>query len=534
MDTRSQNGTFGDYLRLVRDHRVVIGLMVLLCAGAALIISLAQQPRYRASVSLQFQSQTEDLARAGAPSTLTSTAEELAAQGAETAVRTDALEGAKSSLNSRKDVDELRRSVTATVDADSHLVKIEATAGSARAAADLANAVAQQAVRSQTTAERGRFRQAAARVERELRTTSRKLPAGSVDRASALDSFYDRLASLRTLSVNASPVSVVSSAAVPASPFAPKPLQNTAFGALVGLLLGLVIGFIRESLDRRLRDGDQIRDLLGRPVVTMVREEAFGRTPFIDGAVGQMAEQDLESFRILRANLAFLDVDTELRTIAVTSPLPEEGKSTIAAALALASAASGKQTMLLECDLRRPSLAARLHARPKPGLADLLTGLASEGEVLQHVRFAEGAPVEVNTAGAGVAESGASATTSPTLDYIAAGSHAMLPAEVLASDRYQALVASLAQRYETVILDTAPLLSVADAREVLPLVDGVLLCVRIDKTTRDQALAGAAALSRLPERPTGLVITGLQKGREADYGYYSAAYERYAPAGRGA
>ena len=207
----------------------------------------------------------------------------------------------------------------------------------------------------------------------------------------------------------------------------------------------------------------------------------------------------------------------------VTSPLPEEGKSTVAASLAAANAASGRRTLLVECDLRRPSLPARLSVNRSPGLTDYLAGEAGAAEILQVVTLSEGEPVLAGGQGRGAA-AGAPSTVAGKLVVIAAGSHSVRPAELLGSARFRAFLEQVCAAYDTVVLDTPPLLSVSDTLEMVPFADGVLLCIRADQTTRDQARAVKAALAHLPERTTAVVVTGLKPGRESDYGYYSYAY----------
>jgi len=233
-----------------------------------------------------------------------------------------------------------------------------------------------------------------------------------------------------------------------------------------------------------------------------------------------MTDQDVESFRILRTNLEFLDVDHPIKSILVTSPLPEEGKSTVAASLAAANAAAGKRTLLVECDLRRPSLPERLSINRSPGLSDYLAGQASAGQILQVVTLSEGEPVS-NGNGKDAPRVEAAAGK---LVVIAAGSQSVRPAELLGSRRFRDFLEQVVAAYDIVVIDTPPLLSVSDTLELVPLVDSVLLCIRADQTTRDQARAVKDALAHLPERTTGIVVTGLKPGREHDYGYYSYAY----------
>ena len=100
----------------------------------------------------------------------------------------------------------------------------------------------------------------------------------------------------------------------------------------------------------------------------------------------------------------------------------------------------------------------------------------------------------------------------------------MRPAELLGSQRFRDFLEQVTAAYDSVIIDTPPLLSVSDTLEIVPLVDSILLCIRADQTTRDEARAVKDALAHLPERTTGIVVTGLKPGREHDYGYYSHEY----------
>jgi capsular exopolysaccharide synthesis family protein len=205
----------------------------------------------------------------------------------------------------------------------------------------------------------------------------------------------------------------------------------------------------------------------------------------------------------MRTNVDFLDVDSRLTTLAVTSALPEEGKSTVACSLACAYALAGKRTLIVECDLRRPTLAHKLGLGNGPGLSDYLAGEAEPQAVVQPVALP-----------------GAQAP----LVAIVAGTPSPRPAELLGSQRFGAFLDEVARAYDVVLLDTSPLLSVVDTLELVPRVDGVVVCVRAQQTTRDQAQAAKAALEHFPARPTGVVVTGVRAGDELDYGYYSYAY----------
>jgi Mrp family chromosome partitioning ATPase len=278
---------------------------------------------------------------------------------------------------------------------------------------------------------------------------------------------------------------------------------------------------------------------LGMPVVGKVSEAALGRVGFGVNGSAPVMDQDLESFRIIRTNLEFLRRDRPLKSLLVTSGLPEEGKSTVAASLACTAALGGRRTLLVECDVRRPSLAGRLGIDRTPGLTDYLMGTAEPRDVIQTVELEEprilgngrprvaGSDPEklaeptLESAGPSVGTVATPGQTVGTLVCVTAGSSASHPVELLGSDRFRQFLQTVTEAYEVVVIDSSPLLSVADALQIAPEVDGVIVCARIAQTTRDQARAVRAALDHLPERPLGAVMTGLKRGDDEEYGYYS-------------
>ena len=194
--------------------------------------------------------------------------------------------------------------------------------------------------------------------------------------------------------------------------------------------------------------------------------------------------------------------------------MAEEGKSTVAACLAVANAQAGRRTLLVECDLRRPVLASRFGIKTSPGLTDYLTGNAEPHEILQPIAGFR------PTNGNGNGKACPHESLQPRLHHV--GTYVPRPAELLASDRFRTFLDEVSQVYDSVILDTAPLLPVADTLSIIPDVATLLVCVRLEHTTRDQARAAHSALSRLPERPVGLVLTDV---RENEDGYYYGNYE---------
>jgi len=199
-----------------------------------------------------------------------------------------------------------------------------------------------------------------------------------------------------------------------------------------------------------------------------------------------------EQFRTLRARLDALAAERPVRTIAVTSAMPDEGKTTAALNLALVSSMNlGRRVLLVDCDLRRPKLHIALGLRPECGLAEVLTG---EGTVDRAVQKLDGTDLCVLPA-----------RTTPSN-----------PSELLASESMRTLVEQLARSYDQVIFDTPPTLALPDAKTVSELTDGLVFVVRANQTPREDVAAALDILDR--RRVLGVVLNGVETETKR-YGY---------------
>lgn len=199
-----------------------------------------------------------------------------------------------------------------------------------------------------------------------------------------------------------------------------------------------------------------------------------------------------EQFRTLRARLDALAAERPVRTIAVTSAMPDEGKTTAALNFALVSSmALGRRVLLVDCDLRRPKLHTALGLRPEAGLAEVLAGDAAVEAAIVRV---EGTDLHVLPV-----------RTTPSN-----------PSELLASERMRALVEELARGWDQVIFDLPPTLALPDAKTVSELTDGLVFVVRADATPRDDVAAALDILDR--RRVLGLVLNGVES-ESRRYGY---------------
>jgi capsular exopolysaccharide synthesis family protein len=209
-----------------------------------------------------------------------------------------------------------------------------------------------------------------------------------------------------------------------------------------------------------------------------------------------------EAFRKLRARLRYFNVDRDIRSILVTSATAAEGKTVVASHLALAAAIGGQtKVLLLEADLRKPSLVGRFELAPMPGLSELLTHDIVIPEVIQRIPVAS-------------AFNGAS-----TLDVIVAGAIPPNPAELMESRKMGDLVDQLSGMYDLVVIDTPPVSVVSDAMPLVPLVSGVVVVSWMGRTTRDSAMHLRRELESLSAPTLGVVVNRVKAGTDGYYGY---------------
>lgn len=317
--------------------------------------------------------------------------------------------------------------------------------------------------------------------------------ATAAERDAALtlrESYGEKVADLerqrrRLAGTDVDPGSVIQPARLPGRPIRGL-VVNAGLGLAVGLLLGAAAAFVADLTDRRLRGRDDLAELLDRPVLIpippLTRRGAFRRRPRPRGLVmlDQPSSPTAEAFRTLRARVAFLAGRLEVRSIMVTSAEPAEGKSTVAANLALALAEAEHEVLLVSADLRRPRV-HQLFALPnRSGLPDVLA------DGLLHDSQGPPAAVEARIA---------SEFWSVTAHLWVIVSRPVPPqvAALLGSDAMRRLLEIQRHRFDFVILDCPPALVAADALALAPLVDAVLVVA-------DRASTNRAAIVRLREQ----------------------------------
>ena len=294
-------------------------------------------------------------------------------------------------------------------------------------------------------------------------------------------------------------------APLPGSPSSPHRTLNATLGLALGLLLGVGIAFLREMLSDELRGRADFEDHAGVPVLAVIPKVASWRRKSEAKLItlDQPKSVVSEAYRTLRTSILFSAMQRGLHTIMVASANAGEGKSTTAANLAVVLADSGKRVVLISADLRKPRLHRFFTLETEPGLSNALAGEATVWDSLQ-------APQVEN------------------LRVMVSGPVPARPTELLQSEAMGELVADLRDVSDFVIIDTSPILPVADALVLAPLVDGILLVADASITTRSAVTHTRELLDQVDARLVGAVFNDYDPSRDrGGAGYYGYGYRRY-------
>ena len=288
--------------------------------------------------------------------------------------------------------------------------------------------------------------------------------------------------------------SIVDDAQVSTGPVSPQPVRNLALAAVLGLLLGIGLSVVRQLLDTTIGSSDDVADVTPTPILANISADPESARASPRDALGGTSPW-AEAFRVLRTNMQYVDVDTDKKVFVVSSSLPGEGKTTVAASLAITLALADHRVALVECDLRKPQLAGRLSLDGSVGTTGVLIGRVALDDVLQPY-----------------GDTG--------LQVLVCGHVPPNPSELLQSAAMEKLLVELQQRFEIVILDAPPLLPVTDAALLATETDGAILVVRHGQTTRDQLAHSLERLEAVGAKCLGVVVNRAPVNRAArGYGY---------------
>lgn len=301
---------------------------------------------------------------------------------------------------------------------------------------------------------------------------------------------------------------VISPAVAPAGPSFPTPLVFLLLPGLLGLPVGMALALLLDRLDARFINAHEVEELIGVPVLASVpvlevpggsRADRFPIVQHVwDNSLGRYAE----ALRSVRTGLVLTNVDRPPRIIQLTSAVPGEGKSTLAASLAVSASRAGLKTIIVDADFRNPTVAKNFNVKAEPGLADVLAGEAGLEE----------ACVICPITG---------------ITVLPAGMRRSVPPDLAGSKRLRALFDGLVAKYELVIIDGPPTLSMADARMLNTLSDAVLLVVEWKSTPAELVEECAALLRGGRANLAGVLLNKVDFRRMARYGYGYGRYGAY-------
>jgi succinoglycan biosynthesis transport protein ExoP len=479
-----------ELLSVLWRRKLIVAVVFLVSFGTATALSLRSPKQYSSSAQLLFREPgfAQALFGSGLYQTGTEEPQRTTQTNIDVVTSPSTAAAARKLLHSTESPEALLESVSATPSANANIAVIEATRSTPVEAAAVANAFANGYIVYQRETDRALVAQAEELVLRSLETAS-------VTERPKLEESLRQLRVLRAVQTGNG--EVIATAQPNGTPVSPKPKRDMLLGAVVGLFLGCGLALLVDFLDKRLKTVEDIERVYGGyPVIASIPQTRLSR----DGSVAaQLAGPAGEAYRMLRESLRFVDSTGRARCFLITSAEESEGKSTVAVNLACALAAVGREVILIEADMRRPTAAAQLGvAADAPGLSDLL--VSSEDEFSDYL----------------VAPPG-----QPNLAIMPSGMNPPNSADLLSAGRMPAIIAAAREVGEVVIIDSPPLLPVADTRVLIRLaeIDGAIIVARAGTSRRDRIRATRRILEQSGRKVFGLVITGVAGSSEGEYYY---------------
>jgi len=497
----------GGYLALLARRKWIILPILVLLPLAAYVFAAQGTAVYEASAQIYLNRQSQGLSGLDDP----------AIQQPERVIRTQA-DIARLPVIAERVVDEagLRRSpgeflaqssVASNEDVDLLTVSVRDEVPSR--AASLANLYAQEYIAFRRELDTKALREASQALRNQIQSLEEK---GVSVNSSLYGALAQRLQQLQSAQVLQASNALLVKRADNAGQIEPRPMNTAALAFGVAVFLGLGLAFLLEALDTRVRDPEELADALGLPLLGSIPQPARsmrskGRIVMLDDP----DSADAELYRMLRTSLELTALRGGCRSLMITSALAQEGKSTTAANLAIALARTGRHVVLVDLDLRRPSLDRFFALRGRPGITDLVFGRSSIGDA--GVRLTFGDVPEPTVAGdlrliRHVDGEASDETDEPgILDVIGSGTLPPSPGEFMVKSELETTLDTLRDRADLIIVDGPPLLLAGEALTLTSKVDALLLVSRMNVFRRGQVKELERVLAASPTLKLGLIAT---------------------------
>ena len=500
-----------DYLGVIRARKWLVIWVATVATVGAVVVSLFQPPMYGASAVLLYLQSNTGTAILGTPQPNASESSDV-----EIATQVGLIE--QPSIAQRA-IDELSLHTTAvdllkqlsvSGDGQTKMITITALDRTPVGSAAIANAMAN--VYSQWSQENNRRSITAAAEETQLSLsdtaskiaaleasmTARPSATTQVELQATRDLYGTLLAELQKLDsankLETGSVRLVTTAVPVPVPDSPQPIRNGVLGLVAGLVLGLAAALLANSLDNTVKSPEEAAVLYGVPLVGQIpvdtyRKDESPRVAVLTHPNGAAAE----AYRGLRSSFQFVDFERSVKVLMVTSAVPGEGKSTVSANLSLVLAQTGWDVVLVVADFRRSGADELLGLPTSPGLSEILAGTVDMHGALQRH------------------ETG--------LRVIGSGEMPPNPSELLGSAAMERLLAEIGESAGLIIIDTPPLLAVADAAVIARLADAALVVTRERVTTREAVRKAKEQMDIVGGRLIGVVATGIEASASDRSGY---------------
>jgi Mrp family chromosome partitioning ATPase/capsular polysaccharide biosynthesis protein len=514
LDGEPQGMALRDYAQVIVRRLWLIVLIVVVAIGAAFFYSSRQTKMYEATAKIMYAPQLNAANALTGQSAVDPYGQQNAMESVATAISSPVLQQRTAGLVAKQAPALATFKLTAQVESTSTtnlvntVVDINATSSAPKIAQIAANAYAAAFIAWRKQVETGQINSGLAALQGQMAAFKTAVAKQS-------SNYLLLVQSAQSLEVRKATAtgdfSVVAPASLPAAPYAPKPLRSAILGLAVGLFVAIGLAFLLEQFDTRLRGHDEVARILGRPIIGRIPpiRQSADKQPVV--TLSDPGGHVAEAFRVLRGNLDFLALDSDVHSLAVTSSQQGEGKSVTTCNLAVAAALAGRRVILLEGDLRRPRIQEYLGLQNERGLSTVVTGTHKPMEALQRVDIKA-----LDEAHGGVPGDGVDRP--PGLYVLTQGPKVPNPGEIVASRTFAHLIEAYQRHADLVIIDTPAFLAVGDAAAIAGAVDGLVFVVDPSRVKRPVLQAAAEQLQNLPTRLLGVVVLQHQ-GRSTSYSY---------------
>lgn len=493
----SERLNFSKIWGVLRRRAPLVALCAFVVAGAAFFYSTQQTKEYTATAALIFNS--DPVAQQILGFSPDSSSSQFIQQSSNVELVGLGDTAAKTASQLGLTEQRVRGSLSIAGQGESNVVSVSATTPSPLLASRIANEYVHQFVVKRQKANQAYFKSALALVNKQLAA----LPPVQRFGPAAI-ALQNRAQTLKLLaSLHYGSVEVAGNASVPTSPSSPKTLKNTVIGLMLGLLIGLGLAFVLERFDDELgiRDPRSLEEIYRKPILGVVPESgglarAEGEDPKWSG-FGPIEE---EAFQMIRARLSFLNPNRPVRSVLIASAAFGEGATTVGRSLAEVNARTGSRVLLLEANLRRPTLSRQLNLEARPGLANVLVGDIPLKAAISSVELDQ-------------AEGVAGGCTLDVLTGSAPG-FSFNPVALIESRAMDDMLEQARATYDLVVIDVPPLTIFSDAFSLLGKVDGVVVVSRIRPRGRELDERLSQMLDDSGAWKLGVIVNRAKRRRE--------------------